>query len=57
MPGIVVADPKDDGVGGKPDNEDDKDNPIFSMTLDEHRRVYRQNVLPHRASKSLLALM
>ena len=38
---------------GKPDDEDDKDNPIFSATLDKQRRVYRQNVLPHKDSKSL----
>lgn len=57
MPGIVVTGPEDDGVGGKPDDEDDEDNPIFSATLDEQRRVYGQNVLPHRALKSLLALM
>ena len=54
MPGIVVMGPEDDGVGGKPDDEDNEENPIFSATLDEQRRVYGQNVLPHRASKSLL---
>ena len=57
MPGIVVMGPEDDGVGGKPDDEDNEENPIFSATLDEQRRVYGQNVLPHRALKSLLALM
>ena len=35
MPGIIVTGPEDDGVGGKPDDEDDEDNPIFSATLDK----------------------
>lgn len=47
----------DDGVGGKADDEDDEDNPIFSATLDERRKVYGHSVFPHRASKSLFALM
>ena len=57
MPGIVIMGPEDDRVGGKPDDEDDEDNPIFSATIDERRKVYGHNVLPHRASMSLLALM
>lgn len=58
MPGIVITGPEDDNsVGGKADDEDNKDNLIFSATLDERRKVYGHNVFPHRASKSLLALM
>lgn len=46
VPGIIVTGPEDDdGVGGKPDDEDDEDNPIFSATLDERRKVYGHNVL------------
>ena len=55
--GIVVMGPEENGVGWKPNNEGDEDNPIFPATLDERRKVYGQNVLPHKPSKSLLALM
>ena len=55
--GIVVTSPEENGVGWKPNNEGDKDNPIFPATLDERRKVYGQNVLPHKPLKSLLALM
>lgn len=55
--GAVVKGPEDDGVGGKPDDVDADDNPIFSATLDGRRRVYGHDVFPHRASKSLLELM
>ena len=36
---------------------DDPDSPAYHATLDDRRRVYGENILPHRPSKSLLYLM
>lgn len=36
---------------------DDEEGPAFSASLDERRRIYGENVLPMRTSKSLLMLM
>ena len=36
---------------------DGPDGPAYHATLDDRRRVYGENVLPHRPSKSLLYLM
>ena len=57
MSGIVMTGPEENGVRWKPNNEGDKDNPIFPATLDKQRKVYGQNVLLHRPLKSLLVLM
>ena len=58
MPGIVVMGPEDnDGIGGKPGDENDENNPMISSTIDEQRTGYWYNILPHRALKSLLVLM
>jgi Ca2+-transporting ATPase len=53
-PGIVVTAP-DELESGKGDEYEGF--PVFSASLEERRRVYGHNVLPHRATKSLLALM
>lgn len=58
MPGIVVTDPKGDaGVGVPEVTKDPLDGAAHTAGLEERRRVYGENVLPTRASKSLLALM
>ena len=56
VPGIVVTSPGG-GVGGKSDDEHDEGDPVYAATLDERRQVYGHNVLPRKASKSLLMLM
>ena len=58
LPGIVVTAP-DELESGKDDDDDDEDEdyPVFHAPLEERRRVYGPNVLPHRATKSLLSLM
>lgn len=55
VPGIVVTSPDEEGDDGK--DAEDEDESAYSASLDERRRVYGHNVLPHRATKSLLALM
>jgi len=58
VPGIVVTPPDELKNSGKGDDDDeDNDDPAFSASLQDRRRVYGPNVLPHRATKSLLALM
>ena len=57
MSGIVMMGPEENGVRWKPNNEGDKDNPIFPATLDKWMKVYGQNVLLHKPLKSLLVLM
>ena len=47
--GIIMTAPEG-GIGGKPD-DDDENNLISSATLDECRKVYGHNVLPHWALK------
>ena len=54
LPGIVVTAP-DELESGKDD--EDEGYPVFHAPLEERRRVYGPNVLPHRATKSLLSLM
>jgi Ca2+-transporting ATPase len=57
VPGIVVTGP-DDSKNGDGNEEDEFEGyPVFSATLEQRRQVYGRNVLPHRATKSLLALM
>ena len=51
-PAIVLTAPE--GVGGNPL---EGDGPAFSASLNERRKIYGENVLPHRACKSLLQLM
>ena len=46
----------------EPEDEDDgkegmEDGPAFNAPIDERRRVYGENVLPTRKTKSLLQLM
>jgi Ca2+-transporting ATPase len=53
VPGIVVTAP--DGEGDTKGGEGT--GPAYTASIDERRRVYGHNVLPHRATKSLLALM
>ncbi|TFK49949.1 calcium-translocating P-type ATPase [Heliocybe sulcata] len=57
---------EDDDVHKRHNNESDEDGsfdghdekgPVYSAGMDERKRVYGANVLPHRASKSLLQLM
>ena len=63
VPGIVVTSPDGDGNGGEHDGqqsegtEEEEDYPAFYASFDERRRVYGRNILPQRASKSLLSLM
>jgi P-type Ca2+ transporter type 2C len=58
VPGIVVTPPDELKSSGKGDDDDeDNDDPAFSASLEDRRRVYGPNVLPHRATKSLLTLM
>jgi len=60
LPGIVVTAPGEleSGKGhGDDDGDENDDDPVWSVTLEQRRQVYGQNVLPHRPSKSLLALM
>jgi P-type Ca2+ transporter type 2C len=58
LPGIVVTAP-DELESGKDEDDEDEDEgyPVFQASLEERRRVYGPNVLPHRATKSLLSLM
>jgi P-type Ca2+ transporter type 2C len=53
VPGIVVTSPG----GENSTDEPDKPHPAASATLEDRRRVYGENVLPSRPSKSLLQLM
>ncbi|KII89872.1 hypothetical protein PLICRDRAFT_40040 [Plicaturopsis crispa FD-325 SS-3] len=55
-PDIVVSPPASKDAPG-PDSHDDDDGDAFAATLDLRRKIYGENVLPHRASKSLWALM
>ncbi|KAH7915645.1 Ca-transporting ATPase [Hygrophoropsis aurantiaca] len=56
LPGIVVTAPGADAGGGD-DGDHSSDDGAYSASLQERRRVFGQNVLPSRPSKSLLALM
>jgi Ca2+-transporting ATPase len=38
-------------------NDADEDGPAFTASLNERRKIYGRNVLPHRPSKTLLQLM
>ncbi|KAI0077064.1 calcium-translocating P-type ATPase [Panus rudis PR-1116 ss-1] len=61
VPGIVVTSPggEHDDVDGVEDahGDDDEDGPAYTAPLSERHRVYGENVLPQRKSKSLLQLM
>ena len=57
VPGIVVTPPEELESGKGDDESEDEDDPAFSASLDTRRQIYGHNVLPHRATKSLLALM
>lgn len=53
VPAITLTEP---GGNAKPPSGD-VDGQVFSSTLDDRRRIYGANLLPVRASKSLLQLM
>jgi len=53
VPGIIVTSPG----GENSHDEPEKPNPAADATLEDRRRVYGENVLPTRPSKSLLQLM
>ncbi|KAF9448305.1 calcium-transporting ATPase [Macrolepiota fuliginosa MF-IS2] len=53
LPTITLTEPS--GLVREPSSSED--HPAFSGTFDDRRRVYGENVLPHRPSKSLLELM
>lgn len=55
VPGIVVTAPE--GENQEHEKGGDGGWTTYTAPMDERRRVYGHNVLPHRASKSLLALM
>ncbi|EGN98945.1 hypothetical protein SERLA73DRAFT_90032 [Serpula lacrymans var. lacrymans S7.3] len=57
LPGIIVTGPEDELPD--PHHHDDiaEHGPAFQASFDERRRVFGENILPQRASKSLLALM
>ncbi|OBZ72072.1 Calcium-transporting ATPase 2 [Grifola frondosa] len=63
VPGIVVTGPGgEDGGGGHhgghlEEEEEIEEGGAFEATLDERHRVYGENVLPTRKTKSLLQLM
>ena len=57
LPGIVVTAPDNLESEKEHDDDEDSDDIVFSATLDQRRQVYGHNVLPHRVTKSLLALM
>lgn len=52
-PTITLTEPS--GVVREPSNTED--HPAFAATFDDRRRVFGENLLPHRPSKSLLQLM
>jgi len=53
LPQLNLTDPS----GQVRTNLDDPDSPIHYATLEDRRRIYGENILPHRQSKSLLYLM
>lgn len=59
VPGIVVTAPEGgkEGFEAEAEEDDSNDGPAFSATLDDRRRIYGDNTLPKRATKSLLSLM
>jgi Ca2+-transporting ATPase len=60
VPGIVVTAPEGDAHSKREDTPhefSDDDDPAFFATLEQRRRVYGRNVLPHRRVKTLLQLM
>jgi P-type Ca2+ transporter type 2C len=56
VPGIVITPPEGKPKGGA-ESDDEGEGRAFAATLDERKRIYGPNLLPHRASKSLLQLM
>jgi Ca2+-transporting ATPase len=59
LPGIVVTSPAGDvdSGGEKAPQDFDEDGPAYSATLDRRRKVYGENIIPQRLSKTLLQLM
>ncbi|KAH9902643.1 calcium-translocating P-type ATPase [Cubamyces lactineus] len=64
VPKLVVTGPGGEESGGAPISEassvagaDDQDGPTYTATLQDRRRVYGENTLPTRKTKSLLELM
>ena len=64
VPKLVVTGPGGEEGGGAPISEassvvgaDDEDGPTYTATLQDRRRVYGENTLPTRKTKSLLELM
>ncbi|KAI0636062.1 calcium-translocating P-type ATPase [Trametes polyzona] len=65
VPKLVVTGPGGEDGGGSPpiyeagedDNRDEEDGPTYAADLHERRRVFGENTLPTRKTKSLLQLM
>lgn len=53
LPTITLTEPS--GIVREPSNQDD--HPAYHTTLDDRKRIYGENLLPQRPSKSLLQLM
>ena len=56
-PAIVLTAPEGEGGNRLEGDDVDEGGPAFSAPLNERRRIYGENVLPHHPSKSLLQLM
>ncbi|KAI0833641.1 calcium-translocating P-type ATPase [Trametes gibbosa] len=64
VPKLVVTGPGGEDGGGSPvdhagenDNAHEEDGPTYEAHIDERRRVFGENTLPSRKTKSLLQLM
>jgi P-type Ca2+ transporter type 2C len=56
-PAITIMDPEGEIKATPPGGDDHNYSAAYSATLDDRRRIYGQNVLPERPSKSLFQLM